>query len=159
MFASTLRHAEHHLTRRHRAGALLVVVLMALVAAGCMPAEERTFLDRTNALRSSEGVRPLRENDVLTRKAEDWARHMVSTGRLEHTYLSADLPGIQWTALAENVARSSPTGDTLLTLHNLLAGSSGHRSNMVDRRFTHMGVGMARGADGRVWVVEVFAAL
>lgn len=145
--------------RRRKALALLSVVLLAVTVSACMPAEERTFFDRTNALRLSRVVRPLAEHDVLTAKAEQWAVHLAGTGMLAHSQLSQGLGGLAWKSLGENVGVSSPTGDTLLRLHNTLAGSSEHLQNMLDPQFTHMGVGVATGADGRVWVVEVFAGL
>jgi uncharacterized protein YkwD len=138
---------------------LIAVLAVLLGAAACMPAEERTFLDRTNALRASQGVRPLAEQDVLTSKAEAWAQHMAATGQLAHSQLTAGLSSLPWTALAENVGVSAPTGDTLLSLHEAFAASPTHRRNLLDARFTHMGVGVARSADGRVWVAEVFAQL
>ncbi len=146
-------------TPTRSAGALLAVILLAVAAAGCLPAQEQTFLDRTNALRSSVGVAPLREHGTLTAKAEAWAQHMARTGRLEHSNLSANLPGVNWLALGENVGWSSQTDDTLLRLHNMLVASPGHRANLVDRRFTHMGVGVATDSRGRVWVAEVFAKI
>lgn len=145
--------------RPRSAGAVLGVVLLAIALAGCMPAEERTFFDRTNSLRSAHGIPKLKEHDVLTKKAEDWARHMAATRTLSHSNLSAGLGNLRWTKLGENVAYSSPTSNTLLTLHNMLAASTKHRANMLDRQFTHMGVGVAKSSDGRVWVVEVFARL
>lgn len=145
--------------RRRRSLALLGGVLLAVSAAACMPAEARTFLDRTNALRAANGAGPLREQDVLTAKAEQWARHMADTGQLAHSQLSQGLGGLAWRALAENVAMTQPTSDSLLSLYKLLAGSSAHRANMLNGQYTHMGVGLARSADGRVWVAEVFAAL
>lgn len=84
---------------------------------------------------------------------------MASTGRLEHSNASVGVGGLRWTALGENVGYSSPTKNTLLSLLNMLDVSAAHRRNMLDRRFTHMGVGVAKSAGGRVWVVEVFAAL
>ena len=86
-------------------------------------------------------------------------RQRAVTGTLAHSQLAAGLDGLAWRALAENVAVSDPTGDTLLALHNVLAGSPQHRNNMVSREFTHMVVGVVTGADGRVWVAEVFARL
>jgi uncharacterized protein YkwD len=142
-----------------RSLALLSVVLIAVAAAGCMPADARTFLERTNAMRSSAGVAPLAEHDALTQKAEEWAQHMADTGVLAHSKLTRSLDGVPWLALGENVAMSSPTADTLATLQELLAGSSQHRANLLSDQFTHLGVGVATGADGRVWVAEVFARL
>jgi len=146
-------------TRTRSAGALLAMVLLAVAAAGCMPAEERTFLDRTNSLRSSVGVRALYEHDTLTNKAEAWAQYMARTGKLAHSNLSSNLYGLNWQALGENVGYSSPTSNTLLTIHNAFVASAPHRANLVSRTFTHMGVGVARDSAGRVWVAEVFAKL
>ena len=53
----------------------------------------------------------------------------------------------------------SATADTLLAIHDEFAKSGGHLDNLLDPAFDHMGVGVAEGADGRVWVVEVFADL
>lgn len=145
--------------RSRSAGALLAAILLVVAMAGCMPAEERTFFDRTNALRASQGIPKLREHDTLTKKAEAWARHMASTRVLAHSNLSSGLSGLAWKALGENVAYSSPTSNTLLSLHNQFAASPGHRANLLSRSFTHMGVGVAKSSDGRVWVVEVFARL
>jgi uncharacterized protein YkwD len=145
--------------RARAAATLLAVVILATGVAGCMPTQERTFLSRTNDLRSSLGVQSLQENDVLTRKAEDWAQHLAQIGRLEHSRLSDGLGSLNWSALGENVAMSTPTGNTLLSLFNMLASSAGHRANMVNPDFTHMGVGLARDSSGALWVVEVFATL
>lgn len=145
--------------RRRSVGAILAIVLLAVTAAGCMPSDARTFLDRTNGYRSSVGVRGLQENDTLTQKAEAWARHMASTGRLEHSNLSSGLSGLHWKALGENVGYSSPTSNTLKTIHDMFIRSAGHRANLVNSRYTHMGVGVAKDSRGRIWVAEVFAQL
>ena len=145
--------------RRRTVGALLALVITAVALAGCMPDDARTFLDRTNSLRRSHGVAALKENDTLTNKAESWARHMASTGRLEHSTLSAGLSTLSWSALGENVGYSTPTANTLLTIHNNFVSSSAHKANLLNSRFTHMGVGVHKDSKGRVWVVEVFARL
>jgi uncharacterized protein YkwD len=146
-------------TKRRSFTALLAIVVLALVASGCMPGDARTFLDRTNSLRKTYGVRLLAEHDTLTKKAEDWAQHMAATGVLAHSDLDAGLSSLNWKMLGENVGYSSPTSNTLLTIHNLFVGSPPHKANLVNSRFTHMGVGVATDKYGRVWVAEVFAQL
>ena len=146
-------------TKRRSMGAILAMVLLAIAAAGCMPADAKTFLDRTNSYRASYGLRAYKEHDTLTRKAEAWAQHMASTGVLAHSNLSSGLSTLNWRSLGENVAYSSPTSNTLLTIHNMFVKSSGHRANLLSSRFTHMGVGVAKDSKGRVWVAEVFAQL
>ncbi len=84
---------------------------------------------------------------------------MAQTGTLSHSRLSDGLSSLSWEALGENVGYSSPTTDTLKTIHNLFVQSAPHRANLVSSRFTHMGVGVAKDSRGRVWVAEVFADL
>jgi uncharacterized protein YkwD len=146
-------------TKRRSLLAIVAIVVLALAAAGCMPKDSRTFLDRTNSLRKSVGVHSLAENDTLTKKAEAWAQHMASTGKLEHSDLAAGLGSLNWRMLGENVGYSSPTSNTLLTIHNLFVASAPHKANLVNSRFTHMGVGVATDSRGRVWVAVVFAQL
>jgi uncharacterized protein YkwD len=122
-----------------------------------MPDDSRTFLDRTNALRADNNVAELTELPILTDKAEAWAQHMARTGTLEHSNLSDGLSTLSWTALGENVGYSSPTSDTLLTIHNLFVSSASHRRNLLNGGFNYMGVGVARDGAGRIWVAEVFA--
>ncbi len=145
--------------RSWRATGLLAVVVFAILASGCMSAEARTFFDRTNALRGASGVAPLGEHDALDAKAEQWAAHMAATGTLAHSNLAHGLEGVSWTLLGENVGVSRPTSDTLRTIHDAFAASPEHHGNMVNGEFTHMGVGVATGADGRVWVAEVFGRI
>jgi uncharacterized protein YkwD len=146
-------------TARRSAGALLAIILLGVLASGCMPGDGRTFLDRTNSLRQDYRVPALKEHQVLTDKAEAWAQHMARTGKLQHSNLSDGLNSLSWTSLAENVGYSSPTSDTLLTIHKQFVTSSAHRSNLLNSGYTHMGVGVARDGAGRVWVAEVFARL
>ena len=146
-------------TRRRSAGALLAIVLLALAAAGCMPADAKTFLDRTNQLRTSQGVPALKENDTLTRKAEAWAQHMAKTGQLAHSNLADGLDGLNWKMVGENVGVSSDSSTVLRRIHDMFVASAPHLHNLVNRSFTHMGVGVAKDSHGRVWVAEVFAQL
>jgi uncharacterized protein YkwD len=146
-------------SRRRPLIAAVAALTFAVVASGCMSPEARTFLDRTNAMRSAQGIRPLAEHGTLSNKAQAWAEHMAATGRLEHSSLTADLGGLRWRSLAENVGMSTPTSDTLLTIHRKFASSASHRKNLLDPRFTHMGVGVAVDRAGRVWVAQVFAQL
>jgi uncharacterized protein YkwD len=145
--------------RRRGVAAILAVVLLAIAAAGCLPEEEQSFLTRTNDLRRSVGVAPLKNHATLNQKAESWAHHMASTGRLQHSTLTAGLGSINWSALGENVGYSSPRNLVYLSIHNAFVASPSHRANLVNRNYTHMGVGVAKDSAGRVWVVEVFARL
>lgn len=151
--------AHSSTAKRRSLGATVAIVLLALAAAGCMPSDAKSFLDRTNSLRSSQGVAKLKESSTLTNKAEAWAQHMAATGKLAHSNLTANLGGLKWKSLGENVGYSSPTSNTLKTIHDMFAASAGHRANLLKSTYTHMGVGVAKDKHGRIWVAEVFARL
>ena len=157
--APTAPTADVTTARRRRALALLTVLLLAITATACLDAPEQSFLDRTNAMRRTAGIGQLQEHDTLTAKAEAWAVHMAATGTLAHSTLSAGLGGLQYASLGENVGVASSGSDPWLQIHNAFAASPGHRANLLNSSFSHMGVGVAVGADGRVWVAEVFAQL
>ena len=84
---------------------------------------------------------------------------MAADGRLSHSTLSAGLGTLNWRSLGENVGYSSPTSNTLWTIHVMFVRSAGHRANILNPKYTHMGVGVHKDSQGRVWVAEVFAQL
>ena len=57
-------------------------------------------------------------------------------------------------AVGENVAHAP----TIALAHRALHASPSHRINLLRADYTHMGVGVARAADGSVYVCETFAA-
>ena len=124
-----------------------------------MPADSQTFLDRTNSLRQSYGLRTLKSHDALNAKAEAWAQHMADTGVLAHSNITAGLSGVPYRALGENVGYHTRTSNTLRTIHDMFVASATHRANLLKAGFTHMGVGVATDRYGRVWVAEVFATI
>ena len=157
--ASRANKASRAAAARRPALAVVAVLLLAVAAAGCMPADANKMLIYTNQSRAYVGVRPLQEHPTLTAKAESWARHMAAEGRLSHSTLSAGLSTLNWNSLGENVGYSSPTSNTLWTIHVMFVQSAGHRANLLNPKYTHMGVGVHKDSQGRVWVAEVFAQL
>ena len=118
---------DHHLRTlstgqaalRRTAGSWRIVT--AGPGGGRVHARRREDVPRPHQLATAAatGSRSLKEHDTLTAKAEAWAQHMASTGRLEHSNLSSGLSGLRWRSLGENVGYSSPTSNTLLTIHNM----------------------------------------
>jgi hypothetical protein len=65
-----------------------------------------------------------------------------------------DAAGVAYTGVAENVAFASTITDPLVApdrLHNDLMADPAHRANILDPRFTHVGVGSWRTASGTSW--------
>lgn len=111
---------------------------------------ESDFAGRINSLRSSNGLGGLSRNGSLDSRARDQAKRMADAGSLSHSNLSSLMP--PWASVAENVGSGGSVG----AVFDLLAGSSGHRSNMLDD-FTHFGIGVWREVDGTIWTSHIFA--
>jgi len=108
-----------------------------------------------NESRRAHGLHALRDEWLVRDKAQAWAEHLARTGSLSHSRLSEGLGALPWTAIAENVGY----GGSIAAVHDQFMRSSGHRANVLDRRWDVMGAGQAVARDGRVFVVHVFVAL
>ncbi|MCU1484888.1 MAG: cysteine-rich secretory family protein [Actinomycetia bacterium] len=135
-----------------RIAALLVGALAVLSA--CVPfnSQEEYVFNQTNELRHTEGVAAMSGMDELTVRARKWAQVLADRQSLSHSNIHTIKP--KWTAVAENVGRS----DTIEHVVTLLERSPDHRHNMENPTYTRSGVGTARGADGWVYVVQLFWA-
>jgi uncharacterized protein YkwD len=60
--------------------------------------------------------------------------------------------GIASRATGENVAAAS----SLERAHRALWASPSHRGNVLEKRFSKIGIGVIKTSDGRVWVTEIF---
>jgi uncharacterized protein YkwD len=92
----------------------------------------------TNSARVSAGLPPLTVNAQLNAVAQAWANQLAAAGVLSHN------PGLRtdvadWTVLGENVGMA---GD-VPTVQNAFMHSPEHKANILDPRYTQMGVGSA----------------
>lgn len=116
------------------------------------------FLRMVNGARAIEGRPPLQTHPALERVARAHAEGMQRAGRLGHDVgdgSPADRlrrASIAAPVMGENVAhaRTPERG------HRALWVSPSHRGNLLDGRFSELGVGTARDADGSVWVCLLF---
>jgi hypothetical protein len=137
-----------------------VVVGLALVAgillstaelAGADPvAAEVEFIERINRLRMDKGLAPLAVDGELTAVARAWSRRMADEQELYHNpELSKQVH--DWRLIGENVG----VGQEAESLHRAFVDSPAHYENLVEARFTHIGVGVVE-IDGTMWVTENF---
>jgi uncharacterized protein YkwD len=111
------------------------------------------FVARTNALRTSLGLGALSRNAQLDGYAAAWARELAASGSLRHSSSPDRAVANGWSIAGENVGYGGSVG----TVHDALVKSAGHYANLAGPSYTAIGVGVATGADGRIWVCEVFA--
>jgi len=116
-----------------------------------------TTLCLINRERTRRGLRRLRANDELARSASAYSREMarrdffshVSPGggtMLQRIRRAGYLGGARGYAVGENLAWGSGSyASPLRTVRGWMA-SPGHRANILSRRYTEIGVGIAAGA-------------
>lgn len=111
---------------------------------------EQDFLSRTNSLRASLGIGPLKVNYELLAKARNWSQTQANAGTIFHSTLTDGVTQ-NWQSLGENVGM----GPDVLSIHNALVASPRHYQNLVDPRFTEVGIGVIS-QDGTIYVSQVF---
>ena len=117
---------------------------------------EADVLALTNAERARAGLRPLQRSACAQERARTWSQHMASTGTMSHQPLGPVMSGCGARGAAENVAFGNISAAQMVT--NWM-NSSGHRANILNPNYTHIGVGMAERSDGRRYGTQVFLTL
>lgn len=116
----------------------------------------------TNAARATAGVPPVAVDAAVQRAAEAHSADQAAMGRMSHTGSDGsdagdrlERAGYAWRTWGENVAVGQPTPagvtDAWMT-------SPGHRENMLNASFEHIGVAVAHDAAGRTYWTMVLAA-
>jgi uncharacterized protein YkwD len=104
--------------------------------------------------RGQVGLAPLVVDPAVSQQAQEWSGGMALFNILaeDRSYvaeMSTDVPHMN--RYGENVG----VGPNAASLEAALMSSPPHRANMLGN-YTHVGVGVFVGCDGRVWVTERF---
>jgi uncharacterized YkwD family protein/spore coat assembly protein SafA len=106
-----------------------------------------------NVERSKRGLSELAEDWELSRVARIKSQDMHDKRYFSHTSPTYGSPfdmmksfGIKYRSAGENIARGQATPQAVV---NAWMSSSGHRANILNSSFTHIGVGYV--SDGRYW--------
>jgi uncharacterized protein YkwD len=116
---------------------------------------QQVVVDQVNRARRARDRRSIGTNGLMNQKAQRWAEHLRACQCLEHRAAPFGTPP-GWCAAAENVGRSG-NGGTLGAVHDAFMHSSGHRDNILNTRWTDLGVGVAKDRHGEYFVVHAFA--
>lgn len=124
------------------------------------PATVASYADQvlalTNGERTSRGLRALSFSPCADGYANTWAGKLAAAGTLSHQQLSPILTACKARGVGENVAYGNVTADQLV---KMWMDSAGHRANILNPAFTHLGVGDVLTSTGRVYGVQVFLTL
>jgi uncharacterized protein YkwD len=119
-----------------------------------------------NGERVRAGVGELTLDGMLVRIARERAQDMASRNYFAHTSPSGQTAfelmlayGFNAGASGENLARNNyPTGQSVAVAMVAFMNSAGHRDNLLDPKYTRIGIGHAPGADGMNYFAVLFAA-
>lgn len=139
-----------------RIAAILMVALgsMFSMMSTAHADDSGTLLTKINALRASVGAPPLYEDAALDGFANAWTSHIAQTGSLAHNPALGSAPGY-WVQAGENVG----DGVDVDAIFTGFANSAEHYSNMVNPRYSVVGVATQTDSSGRVWVTVDFEQL
>lgn len=157
-------------TRRRVSGVLASAALAAVAASGlsaCNPvappppapavsaqaAYEGRILVLVNAERTKRGLRPLAMNTCADGYANRWASRLAATGPLVHQSLTPILSACGARRVGENIAYGNISADQMMV--NWM-NSPGHRANILNANFTHIGIGAVKTSSGRWYGVQDF---
>ncbi|MRG86871.1 CAP domain-containing protein [Salinibacillus xinjiangensis] len=114
---------------------------------------ESKVVELTNAERSKEGLPKLKADTSLSNVARKKSQDMQAKGYFSHTSPTYGSPfdmmrdfGIDYQSAAENIAKGQRTPEEVV---NSWMNSSGHRKNIMNSEFTHIGVGLEK--NGYYW--------
>ena len=127
---------------------------------GTVSAEAEEILAQVNQERRSHGLPELSLSQELTKVAQIKAEDMRDAGYFSHTsptYGSAfdmmRIFGITYRSAGENIAKGHRSADHVM---EGWMDSSGHRANILNGSYTHLGVGYCTDERGTTYWVQMF---
>jgi hypothetical protein len=139
---------------------LPVVLIVGAGIATAAPAhaasgDAATVFSQTNAQRAKAGLKPLISDPVLDRAAGEWARVMANSCTFSHsssTWRASRVAKAGWSATGENIAAGYATGAVV----SAWMASPGHRANILNGKYTGVGIGYAKGTCYSSYWVQIF---
>lgn len=129
-------------------------------AGSTFTAEEQAILELTNSERTKAKLPHFKPDPSLMRMAREHSRSMARLQQLSHTIEGRSFSvrlidsGYQSRAAGENVAEGQV--DAAEAVKDWM-NSPGHRTNMMNVQYSHIGVAVAVSKSGRRFYTQVFA--
>ena len=121
---------------------------------------EKQVASLTNSKRKAAGLGSLTLDSQLSKLARMKAEDMAKKGYFSHTsptYGSAlDMMkkyGVSYRTAGENIAKGQKTPEAVM---KGWMNSSGHRANILNSAYSHIGVGYAKDSKGNTYWVQIF---
>jgi len=113
-----------------------------------LTADEQQMINLVNQERKAQGLKPLEVDMQLVKLARMKSQDMIDKNYFSHTSPTYGSPfdmmkkyGVSYKTAGENLAGAS----SVATAHKNLMNSEGHRKNILNSSFTHIGIGIVNG--------------
>ncbi|MYL54736.1 sporulation protein [Pontibacillus yanchengensis] len=117
---------------------------------------EQKVVELTNEERTAQGLEPLKIDKQLSDVAEKKSEDMAQNNYFSHNSPTYGSPfdmmnqfGVDYRTAGENIAKGQPTPQEVV---DAWMNSEGHRKNIMNSDFTHIGVGFVE--DGNLWTQQ-----
>jgi uncharacterized protein YkwD len=114
------------------------------------------LIDLHNEARISRWLwksKPLEKNSFLMNYAQQWSNKMAHKNKLFHSDMK-DIMELGFSMVAENIAYGATSPEEVM---KMWMNSSGHRSNILNSKFTEIGCGMSISQEGKLYWCTTFA--
>jgi len=122
--------------------------------------------DAENSAETGGRAQPLRWSEKLAAVARAHSRDMIEQRYFDHVdregrTLSAriDAAGIPWRALEENIAVNETVSGAEAAFMDEPRFQKNHRANILNANFADVGIGIAQGPIGSLYITQDFAAI
>ncbi|MCY7839948.1 CAP domain-containing protein [Bacillus spizizenii] len=125
-------------------------------APSSVSAYEKKVVELTNAERQKQGLKPLQIDETLSKSARAKSQDMKDKNYFDHQSPTYGSPfdmmksfGISYKTAGENIAKGQKTPEEVV---KAWMNSEGHRKNILNSNFTHIGVGYVE--SGNIWTQQ-----
>ncbi|HEV2388881.1 MAG TPA: CAP domain-containing protein [Candidatus Acidoferrales bacterium] len=123
----------------------------------------RDRMNPANAAEAGRRAQPLRWNEKLAAIARAHSRDMIRRGYFDHVDPDGRSPGdrmraagIDWRESGENIAIGPTVAQAEASLMNEPRFQQNHRWNILNSKYTEVGIGIARGPGGEYYITQDF---
>lgn len=139
---------------------LPVVLIVGASVATAAPAQAAVgdaavVFSQTNAQRVKAGLKPLISDPALDQAAQAWAQQLANSCTFTHstaTWRASRVAKAGWAATGENIA----AGYTTAAVVPAWMASAGHKANILNSRYTGVGIGYVKGKCYPTYWVQIF---
>lgn len=117
---------------------------------------ERDVFNLTNDERTKNGLAPLQVDTELSKVAREKSQDMATNNYFDHNSPTYGSPfdmmrsfGVSYRTAGENIAKGQRSPEEVV---NAWMNSPGHRENILNANFTHIGIGYVE--QGNVWTQQ-----